>query len=143
MCGAEYKRVELMFDAGSVEPVAGEILTGGSSGHYGTVVSVELESGSWAGANADGRVEMSNASGVSEDDYCFTDNENITGSAGAALVADQRGWEQTYGILHPENEMRKATDNYWYCIPHYALRWGSAGADEAKIDISERGRYEP
>ena len=132
-----------MFTTGSVAPVVGELLTGGTSGHYGTVVQVEVESGAWAGGTADGRVELSGVSGIDEDDEIFTSGETITGSSGAALVADHRGWEQKYGIMHPENEMTKASDHKWYCRGHYLLRFGTEGIDEAKIDVSERERNIP
>ncbi len=143
LCGPSYSHAEIMFVTGSVEPVVGEVLTGGTSAHYGTVVSVELESGSWAAGTADGRVELSGVSGFNEDRECFADGETITGSTAAALVADEPGWEQVYGILHPENEMTKAEDGYWYCSPHYESKFGGAAIDAAKIDVNERGRTIP
>ena len=128
-----------MFNTGSVEPAVDEVLTGGTSGHYGTVVSVELESGTWAGGDADGRVELKDVSGLNSDGECFTDTEAITGSGGAALVADDEGWEQVYGVLHPESEMVLAEDGFWYCKPHYHMRFDGKHLDEARIDIDEAG----
>ena len=132
-----------MFDGGSAVPVVDEVITGGTSGHYGTVVSVELESGSWATSTADGRLELKDVSGVNEDREAFTNNETLTGSSGATMTADQKGWEQVYGILRPDSEIILASDGHWYCQAHNHMRFDSKGIDEAKIDVSEEGRIIP
>ena len=60
LCDAHrYKRVELRFDNGAIQPSVGEVLTGGSSGDQATVIKVTLEGGSWAGGDAYGTIELS------------------------------------------------------------------------------------
>jgi len=60
MCGGDFSNsCELQFTNGSVEPTVGETLTGAVSGDTGIVISVTLESGSWALGTAVGTVYLS------------------------------------------------------------------------------------
>jgi hypothetical protein len=73
------------FSSGSSEIVAGETLTGGSSGETAVVISVTLESGSWAGGNASGTISVTDPSGS------FTDGEALNGSLAGADAATAGG----------------------------------------------------
>lgn len=68
------------FDSGSVEPKVGEILTGATSFSSGKVVSVTKASGTWAGGDAAGSIELEECEGR------FNDNENINGSIGGLNI---------------------------------------------------------
>lgn len=107
LCGGEpVKTCELQFDSGSVEPVEDEVLTGATSGDTGIVVSVRLESGTWAGGDAAGTVLMSSPTGISDDFECFSDNELVTGSTGGVniLTANNDGIVKTEGMPYPEGD---------------------------------------
>ncbi len=104
--GALVKTCELQFDSGSVEPTVGETLTGATSADTGVVVSVSLESGTWAGGDAVGTVRMSSPTGEGDDGACFSDNETVNGSTGGTniLTANNAGIVKTDGIPYPEGE---------------------------------------
>ncbi len=66
----------MTFDSGSVEPRVDEVLSGERAS--GTVISVTLLTGTWAGGNAAGTISLG---------FCsdrFYENENIDGSVGGA-----------------------------------------------------------
>ncbi len=60
------------FDAGSVEPVAGGTVVGGTSNARGIVSGVELLSGSWVGSDAAGYISVRIVNGG-----VFIDNEDL------------------------------------------------------------------
>ena len=141
LCGAEQKKVELKFKTGSVTPVVGETLTGGTSGHTGIVAELEtLLSGSWAGGDATGYVHLTSYTGAdAEDNFCFSDGETVTGSSGATLVADGKGSIKNYSIVYPVTDMNYYRGE-WYCRPHSLAKWGGLRAkDEVKIFIQDEG----
>jgi hypothetical protein len=82
-CGPARKRVEMQFVSGSVEPTDGETLTGATSGDTGVVDSVELVSGTYAGGDAAGWIELKTYTGADMDEYrAFQADESINGSTG-------------------------------------------------------------
>ena len=129
-------KAEIKFDQGTVEPAEDEILTGASSGDKGTVEEVELLSGSWAGGDAAGYITMTSPSGIDSDGHWGTDNEAVTGNAGAAVVLDGEGTHKIYGLLYPEGDMVFA-DGAYYCRWHHAFRFIPKRRDENKIHINE------
>jgi len=138
MCSTQYTNVILKFDSGSVEPVAGETLTGATSAATGTVSEVELVSGTWAAGTAAGYGYDDNGNSVDDGGFVFTDNELINGSTGGddILTADGKGYEVGYGILYPQCDMTKAEDGKWYCLWHYRMHFDPQWRDEAVIDVS-------
>lgn len=150
LCGPKLVQFELRFDQGSVAPVAGETLTGGSSGHTGvvathtispngtdqTVTDLYLETGTWAGGNAAGFIVLNSCTGVTEDDedgrYCFEDNEAITGGSGATLVADDVAVEKVLMIPWPK-EMLYKYEGKWYCPYHFEFRSRRKEIDKSKL----------
>jgi hypothetical protein len=143
LCPKDETLLELKYDAGSSLPVVGETLTGGTSGDTGVVDEIEtILSGSWAGGDAAGYIWLSAVTGKDESDRAFDDNEAITGSAGAALVADGTGTtKRSGGIKHPRHAIVEK-DGQYYCAYHYRQKFGDEGTDEP-LDLSEDGRGEP
>lgn len=72
---------ELSFDAGSAEISEGDAVTGATSSATGTVTRVVLESGSWDGGDAVGRLIFASITGT------FQDNENLQVSSSTKAVA--------------------------------------------------------
>ncbi len=142
MCGALMKWVDLAFDAGKVEPTADETLTGATSGATGIVENVIKTSGTWAGQDAAGRIEMSSPTGIdAETLQAFTDNELINGSVAGnyCLTADGAGNAKYTGILHPSSVMVEK-DGGWYCKWHYKMKYGKEAIDDWVPDLSEGDR---
>lgn len=69
----------LSFDAGTVEFVEGDMLTGGTSGATATVERIVLQEGAWDGT-AVGYVVLSGVTGT------YTDGETITSAGGSAAA---------------------------------------------------------
>lgn len=73
--------VELKFDAGGTTPLLdGQTVNGATSGATGTITRVVLESGSWAGSNAAGKLIFATVTGT------FQNNEHIRIGAGPNLA---------------------------------------------------------
>ncbi len=85
----------ITFNSGSLEFVAGEVLTGATSGATGTVLSWYETSGTWAGGNASGVVYLSSAGS-------FTGTENINGEgAGRTNIATATAVPVSSGTDYP------------------------------------------
>ena len=143
LCRELKKWVELHYYSGSVEPVVGECLTGATSGDTGTVSSVTLFSGSWAGGDAAGIVEFSSYTGLdSESESIFEKDENLNGSTGGTnmLTAKWIAGYKVSGIIHPKRVMTKR-EGRWYCEAHHDFKFIQKDRDEQKVDISEKERY--
>ena len=143
LCGARYKRVEFWFDSGSVEPTVGETLTGATSGDTGAVVSSTLHSGTFAGGDAEGTVELSGCTGVS-DRFAFEEDEAIsrgdaTGTDADIMTTDSVGSEKVYGRLYPEWNLATYQGKK-YCIPHYHYVSRKNYERDAEINITEEDR---
>lgn len=72
----------LAFTTGTTAMVAGDTVTGGTSGATATVARVVLSSGTWAGGTAAGELWVNNTSGT------FQDDESLSGTGGGAALAD-------------------------------------------------------
>ena len=137
-CGDLAVRYTLQFDSGSVAPTVGETLTGDTSGDTAIVVSVDLESGSYAAGDAAGVIEMSNGTGEDDDGYIFNDNETVSGSTGGSnmLTANGVGSRHCYGRLYPESEMY-FRNGKWYCSSHGPWYYDIRDWADAEVKIME------
>jgi len=83
-CGEKDKDdVILEFDTGTSMFTEDATLTGQTSGATATIDDVTVNSGSFAGGDADGFLTLSNVSGIFEDDEPIADDETSPGSAAA------------------------------------------------------------
>jgi hypothetical protein len=73
---------ELAFDTGTAEIKDNDVVTGATSAATGTVKRVVLESGTWAGGDAKGRLIFAAVTGA------FQNNETLRVSAAAKALAD-------------------------------------------------------
>jgi hypothetical protein len=123
-----------------VEPTVGETLTGDTSGDTGVVVSDTVYTGSYAGGDAKGFVELSTGTGV-VDKISFQEDETITGSTGGAdmMTTDSVGSQKTYGRLYPE-WMLATYQGKRYCIPHYDYVSSKDYERDADINLTEEDR---
>ena len=138
--GDAYKRVEVKFTTGSTEIEEDETLTGDTSTDSGTVSEVELVSGTWAGGDAAGYIELENAVGV-DDRLWGSEDETLTASGGGTATLDGYGIEKSYGILYPLSYLTKY-EGHWLCREHYNFRAIPKERDKQriKVDESDRGR---
>jgi len=83
-CGEEDKDdVILEFDTGTSMFTEDATLTGQTSGATATIDEVTINSGSFAGGDADGFLSLSNVSGTFEDDEILFDDDTTPGTAAA------------------------------------------------------------
>ncbi|MFA5445888.1 MAG: DUF2341 domain-containing protein, partial [Bacteroidales bacterium] len=96
------------FDSGSSEITVGETVTGATSGATGTVLAVELSSGSWEGGDAAGTIQIQDADGL------FVDNEELDGSVAgdSAASADGEATRVTSKI-YDKSVWKGIDDAYW------------------------------
>jgi hypothetical protein len=135
MCEPWHTYYELRFDAGSTAATVGETITGATSLDTGVVVTATLESGTYAGGNAVGTLELSGVTGML-DSLAFNDNETLTGSSTFVGVADGRGIEKVYGLRYPEGSTVER-DGRRYCSFHALLRFRKKDMDAEFIDVEE------
>ncbi len=134
MCSAWYERYELSFDAGSAEPTDGETVTG-AGGCTGVVTDYTLESGTWAGGDAAGVVELSGVTGAT-DGLAFVDDEALTGSSTFVGTANGVALQKKYGERRPTGEC-SFRDGYWWCNTHYNFRFNKQDVDTAPLRVEE------
>lgn len=150
LCSPPARRLfELRFKTGSVEPVADETLTGGSSGDTGiintetrgdavVITEVILESGTWAGGDAVGFLVMNTCTGITDDSddgrHCFEQDEAVTGDSGATLVAEDVAVEKVYMIPWPKTMLYKY-EGKWLCPYHFEFRSYHKELDKVKINL--------
>lgn len=134
MCGAWFVRFELSYDAGSVAPTVGETITG-AGGCTGVVTAYSLDSGTWAGGDAAGVIELSGVTG-SADFLAYVDNEALTGSSTFVGTANGQAVQKNYGHRIPYSQAVQRDGKFW-CIPHYNFRFNKKDRDEAKIHVEE------
>ena len=139
LCHPFYKRVEFRFDSGSVEPTAGETITGATSGDTGKVESVILESGSWANGDATGTVELSSATGLDDNGLWGEDDEALNGSTGGndMMTLNDNGVSKGYGRLWPESQLI-LRDGKWYCPEHYRFRFRYRDLVQTPFRVEDR-----
>jgi len=139
LCGAnQYKRVEVKFIDGSTEIEEDETLTGDTSTDTGTVNEVELVSGTWAGGDAAGYIELKNAVGVS-DRLWGSEDEDLTASGGGTATLDGYGYEKTYGIMYPLSYLTKY-EGHWLCKAHLPFRAIPKERAKQRIIVTEEER---
>lgn len=116
----------LGFTAGTAAFVAGEVVTGGTSGATGVVVAVVVDSGTWGTSDAAGNLYLRTLSGTFQ-------AEALTSASGAATSAGV----QSVNTLAPGGYYRFDNYNFYggaggermYVASgtHYAFEWDGAG----------------
>lgn len=141
MCGYNQYMATIDFTAGTVEPVAGETLTGALSGDTAIVDSVQLTSGTYAGGDAAGRILCITPTSWDRLQYSiFTPGESITGSTGGAgMLTVTNGDIRVNSRLSAEAET-VLVDGVRYCQYHYQLRWPKRLLAEYIPDADEQER---
>ena len=145
MCGPQSTRSVLKFDSGSTEPTADETITGGTSGDTGTLESVDVRSGTWAGGDAAGTMVLTSPTGDNTGSktaaYCFQDNENLNGSSAGSNFATANGTGSVVrtGVVYPECDLVNYQGKN-YCRPHFEFKFRNKFIDEAKMNINEGDR---
>lgn len=143
ICGTPRYWAVIHFDSGSVAPTVSETVTGATTGDTGTIDTVTLSSGTYAGGDAVGVIVLKDVSGYSRDTMLiFQDDENLNGSTSGNNFATVNGTPgmTKNGRLYPD----WATVEYEgrrYCLDHFQWRWEKEWLDDEKIDISETERY--
>ena len=135
MCEPWHTYYEIRFDAGTAEPTVGETITGSSSGDTGVVVSVALESGTYAWSDAAGTIELSGVTG-SALSLAFEDDETLTGDSTCSVTANGQGIEKVYGLRYAEGDTVER-DGKKYCALHAELRWRKRDDDASVISVEE------
>jgi hypothetical protein len=150
VCGTQEFRAIVYFDTGTVAPTAdaystvtktwtgGEVVTGTTSGHTGIVHKVYLRSGSYAGGDAAGCLELRSPSGFNRENWTvFQKNEALTGASAfrAAVIPDHPGSVVVNGNLYPIGDLVYYRGDY-YCAPHFAWRFGHEWATDSTFKSS-------
>jgi hypothetical protein len=148
VCGTDHQTIELQYITGSTEPSVDDVLAGATSGHGGIVVSVDLWSGTWAGGDAAGLIELSSPVGLSSQTAdsnpftAFTLSENIDNSTTEdtsvmACHATNYGQGKQYGRFHPENSIIRYRGKN-YCPWHFNYRFEREWREEERLrDVRE------
>jgi hypothetical protein len=135
MCGAGYVYYELRFDTATAAATVGETISGITSNCTGVVVSSALESGSYAGGDAAGTLELSGVTGAT-DDLAFTDNEGLSGTSTFSGMANGQAIGKHYGLVYPAGDMAER-DGKRYCTGHFNWRFIPKDRDASKVDVEE------
>lgn len=138
VCGTQEFKAIVYFDSGSTSPTVGEIVTGATSGHTGVIEHAYLRSGTYAGGDAAGCLELTSPTGYERAEYTvFQDNETLTGSTSLTNFATVNGAGSVVinGVLYPESDMVEYKGD-WYCAPHFEWRFGFEWKDEQKFKSS-------
>jgi len=139
-CDQKWYSATLHFDAGNSEIQEDETLTGATSGDTGVVDKVTVTSGTWAGGDAAGYVDLVTPTGADTDTGdIFEDDELINGSVSGAgaVTANGDGIYQTNGILYPKKDMIFYR-GLWVCRCHFEWYWQRKFWDvENQIDVAE------
>lgn len=144
-CGVEDKRVILKFISGSVEPTDGETLTGATSGDTGEVDDVDLVSGTYAGGDAAGYIELINYTGADEEaGRAFAADESINGSTGGSgmlTVDEYQPWINVTGKKYRESDTVMYQGKR-YCRAHYKSFIEKEKLDDVRLQgLQEKERY--
>jgi len=127
----------LNFDSGSVEPQAGETLTGATSGAVGKVISVTVTGGTWGGGDAEGSIELGACSGR------FNDNEDIDGSEGGANILTVNEPDTGVGVDLIQNGEFELSTNGWGALNSALLASVAGGKIGNCLRITENGEANP
>jgi hypothetical protein len=155
VCGTPEYRAIVYFDAGTVAPTedayssvtetwtGGEVVTG-TSGCTGIIHKSHLRSGSYAGGDAAGCLELRSPTGYERENYTiFADNDILTGATSFRAVADTIGSVVINGTLYPRKDMVEY-QGQWYCAPHFAWKFGHEWESEYihKAGEENKRRYD-
>jgi len=123
---------ELGFTAGSSEFQVGETVTGDTSGATGTVIAVDVTSGSWAGSDAAGTILIEDVEGV------FEDGEDLNGSVSGDDAAEADGSQERITPKVVSKAVWKGIDNvYWTAhVDLYGLYAYTANANYRELLVS-------
>lgn len=138
VCGTRSYIGIVYFDSGSVAPTVGETITGATSGNTGVIGTVWLRSGSYAGGDAAGVIELSSPTGYERENYTmFSDNELLNGSTSGSNMSTVNGTGSVSinGVLYPQKDMVEYKGKY-YCQPHFLYRFRQEWAMENEFKSS-------
>ena len=144
LCGSRLYRAIVHFKQGAVSPTVGETVTGASSADTGVIINVTKTSGTYAGGDATGVIEMSSPTGYDSIQLdIFTDEESLNGSTSgnAFCVAAYTGSVQVWGRLVPEKDLIEYHGKK-YCRPHFLFTFRNDWTDEVRFDAKEGDRDE-
>lgn len=142
LCGSLRYRALVHFDSGSVTPTSGETITGATSGNTGVLTNYTKTSGTVAGGDAAGILEMSSPTGYSSTHLeVFEDNENLNGSVSGAnfATANGNGAVQISGRLIPDGGLVTYRGKK-YCSAHFAFKFRREWQDDVKMPTDEGDR---
>jgi hypothetical protein len=139
-CDKKVTMVEMRFNLGSAPPTVGETITGLISGDTGKVAKVTLESGSYAGADAAGTIDLTSPTGTDDQGSWGSDLESLNGSIGGTMMClNGHGHFKTYGRLWPMAVLIER-GGHRYCPEHYKWTFDKDDLYNAKLDIDEKDR---
>ena len=123
---------ELGFTAGSSEFQVGETVTGDTSGATGTVIAVDVTSGSWAGSDAAGTILIEDVEGV------FEDGEDLNGSVSGDDATEADGSQERITPKVVSKAVWKGiNDVYWTAhVDLYGLYAYTANANYRELLVS-------
>ena len=141
-CGPRVWRALIHFDSGSVSPTVGETVTGATSTDTGVIANVTLISGTYAGGDAVGVIEMTSPTGYDTVLLeIFTDNETLNGSTSGVNFAtvNKTGAVQVWGRLIPDSNLIEY-EGRKYCAPHFEMKFRPQWKEDEKVDYDEGDR---
>lgn len=141
-CGSNAKTGVVYFDSGSVAPTVGETITGATSGDTAVIDKVGLLSGTYAGGDAAGYMELSSPTGYDQDTFeIFSDNEELNGSTSgnSFSTVDHVGSVTSNGTLYPEGDLIEENGKL-YCKFHFKWRFNNEWKKEFIYESHEGDR---
>ena len=142
LCGRRLYRALVHFDSMSVAPTEGETVTGATSGDTGVLLNYVITSGTAAGGDAAGVLELTTPTGYGNVLLeIFSDNENLNGSTSGSNFATVNGTGavQISGRLIPEKDLVEYRGKT-YCRPHFAFKFRREWENDADVDYDENDR---
>jgi len=151
----KYKRVFIEFTSGSEEPSEDNTLTGATSGASATVaqvgstatVNVHLYSGTWAGGDAAGHLELKSYASSDADSYnrWGTENENLNSTAtNNVMTLSGYGHTKVYALLYPEDSLVDIDSGKYagrkLCVAHANAFLPRQAMDDVELDLTEDER---
>jgi hypothetical protein len=119
------RKQKLLYDGGTVAPVAGQTIEGGSTGAHGLIEELILSSGTWVGHDAAGYMVLSYVEGV------FIDNEMLSTPEGGAAIAngantDYKNLEGEYDYYWVDDATETRCKLFWKTLYARVLDTGEA-----------------
>jgi hypothetical protein len=143
ICGPQKYWSVIHFDSGSVAPTVGETVTGATTADTGTIETVTLSSGTYAGRDAVGVIVLSGVSGYNRDTLLvFQNDEALNGSTSGNDFATVNGTTGVTrnGRIYPEWAIVEY-EGRRYCRDHFPWRWRREWEKDTALDISESDRF--